>query len=143
MNEIHLEQQRRANNTDSMCSAPIRSFEDLDCWKACRELRLFVFREIMPALRKEERYRLGDQVMRAARSTTANVAEGYGRYNYMDNRKFVGIARGSCHEVVDHLITAHDEQMIAEALLEKGRNLAMEAIRLLNGYMAYLKRADE
>lgn len=120
----------------------IRSFEDLDCWKACRELRLYVFRDVLPILPKEERYRLGDQLLRAARSTTANIAEGYGRYNYMDNRKFVGIARGSCHEVVDHLITAFDEQMVSEDLLGKGRKLAMEAVRLLNGYMAYLKRAD-
>ena len=57
-----------------MSSVPIRSFEDLDCWKACRELRLFVFRKVLPVLPNEERYRLGDQILRAARSTTANVA---------------------------------------------------------------------
>jgi four helix bundle protein len=121
----------------------IKSFEDLDCWKACRTLRLFVIREMVPLLPASEKLRLVDQLLRSARSTTANVAEGYGRYNFMDNRKFVGIARGSCFEVMDHMITAHDEGMISDELLAKGRSLAQEAIRLLNGYMAYLKRADQ
>jgi four helix bundle protein len=120
---------------------PINAFEDLECWKACRELRLFVAREILPKLPKEERYRLGDQVIRAARSMTANIAEGYGRFHYLDNAKFCSNARGSCHEVLDHLITANDEGMVADGLLERGRDLVGTATRLLNGYMAYLKRA--
>jgi len=62
------------------------SFEDLDCWNACRRLRLFVAKEIV-----------------------ANIAEGYGRFHYMDNAKFCSNSRGSCWEVLDHLITAHDE----------------------------------
>jgi len=52
----------------------IRSFEDLECWKAARQLRLFVAKKILPILPKEERYRLGDQLLRAGRSTTANIA---------------------------------------------------------------------
>ena len=91
----------------------------------------------------EEKYRLIDQLMRAARRTTANIAEGFGRYRFMDNRKFCGIARGSCFEVVNHLITATYERLIQPELLEAGRKLAGEAIRLLNGYMAYLKRSED
>ena len=120
---------------------PIHTFEDLECWKACRTLRLFVARDILPQLPKEERYRMGDQLLRAARSTTANIAEGYGRFHHLDNAKFCSNARGSCHEVLDHLITSNDEAMISGASLKQGRNLAATSIRLLNGYMAYLKRA--
>lgn len=121
--------------------AAVRSFEDLDCWKACRDLRLFVAREVIPALPKEERYRLGDQLLRAARSTTANIAEGYGRFHYLDNAKFCSNARGSCWEVIDHLITASDENLITDELLARGRELANSAARLVTGYMNYLKRA--
>src|SRR5205809_6765865 len=73
--------------------ALIRSFEDLECWKQCRMLRLFVARQIVPALPRDERYRLGDQLLRAARATTANIAEGYGRFHYLDNAKFCSNAR--------------------------------------------------
>ena len=51
-----------------------QNFEQLECWKACRELRLFVLRKVVPFLPAEERFRLTDQLIRAARSTTANVA---------------------------------------------------------------------
>jgi four helix bundle protein len=120
---------------------PVKTFEDLDCWKHCRILRLFVAKEVVPALPKCERYRLGDQLLRAARSTTANIAEGYGRFHYLDNAKFCSNARGSCWEVLDHLITSCDEELLSEEFLLRGRELVASAIRLLNGYMAYLKRA--
>lgn len=120
----------------------IKAFEDLQCWQQCRIVRLFVANEIMPALRRDERYRLGDQLLRAARSTTSNIAEGYGRFHYLDNAKFCSNARGSCWEVLDHLIiTAKDEGLIPTEQVERGRNLVTEAVRLLTGYMNYLKRA--
>jgi four helix bundle protein len=117
------------------------SFEDLECWKTCRRLRLFVAKEIIPLLPKEERFGLKDQIIRAARSTTANIAEGYGRFHYMDNAKFCSNSRGSCWEVLDHLITAHDEGLISEEMLKKGRELVNTAVKLVNGYMNYLKKA--
>ena len=98
----------------------VNSFEDLDCWKACRDLRLFVAKQIVPALPAEEKYRLADQIVRAARSTTANLAEGYGRFHYLDNAKFCSNSRGSCWEVLDHLLTAHDEGLILAAQLAQG-----------------------
>ena len=119
----------------------LTSFEDLECWKACRVLRLFVAKEVVPVLPAEEKYRLADQMLRSARSTTANIAEGYGRFHYLDNAKFCSNSRGSCWEVLDHLITAHDEDMIPEAQLARGRHLVEQAVRLLNGYMNYLKKA--
>src|SRR6267143_5717185 len=121
--------------------SPIQTFEDLECWKQCRALRRFITEEIIPILPKEERYRLGDQLVRAARSTTANIAEGYGRFHYLDNAKFCSNARGSCWEVLDHLITSHDERLLCEELVFRGRELVGTAVRLLSGYMGYLKRA--
>jgi len=121
----------------------ITTFEDLECWKACRGVRLFVAREVLSVLPKDEQYRLGDQLIRASRSTTANIAEGYGRFHYLENAKFCSNARGSCYEVLDHLITAHDEGLISDGVLAAGRDLITIANRLLNGYMAYLKRAGK
>jgi four helix bundle protein len=97
---------------------------------------------VLPALPKEERYRLGDQVLRAGRSTTSNIAEGYGRFHYLDNAKFCSNARGSCWEVLDHLITANDEGFLDSGLLVAARAQVNRSVRLLNGYMSYLKRAQ-
>jgi four helix bundle protein len=67
--------------------------------------------------------------------------EGYGRFHYLDNAKFCSNSRGSCWEVLDHLITASDEALLAPAIIDKGKTLVSDAVKLLNGYMNYLKRA--
>ncbi|MCK5675428.1 MAG: four helix bundle protein [Verrucomicrobia bacterium] len=121
-------------------SEKITSFEDLECWQACRRLRIFIAKTVVPTLPKEERYGLASQILRSARSTTANIAEGYGRFHYLDNAKFCSNARGSCFETLDHLITANDENMIPNEMLSKGRQLVNEATKILNGYIKYLRR---
>ena len=118
-----------------MSTGYIKTFEDLECWKACKKLRLFVAKDVVPALPKQERFGLTAQLFDAARSTTANLAEGYGRYHYMDNAKFCSISRGSCWEVLDHLITATDEELISPEMLATGRELVNTAVKLINGYM--------
>ena len=121
-------------------SEKITSFEDLECWQACRRLRIFIAKTVVPTLPKEERYGLASQILRSARSTTANIAEGYGRFHYLDNAKFCSNAWGSCFETLDHLITANDENMIPNEMLSKGRQLVNEATKILNGYIKYLRR---
>jgi len=121
----------------------IKSFEDLNCWKASRNMRLFIAKQVVPVLPKDEKYRLVDQILRAARSTTANIAEGYGRFHYMDNAKFCSNSRASCWETLDHLITAKDEELISDELYTKGRGLVHEAIKLINGYMNYLYKKSK
>jgi four helix bundle protein len=124
-----------------MSEENINSFEGLQCWKACRVLRLFITQEVIPQLPKDERFRLSDQLYRSARSTTANIAEGYGRFHYLDNSRFCTQARGSCWEVLDHLITAVDESLIPQSYLDRGRTLIEQANKILNGYINYLKRS--
>jgi len=109
------------------------SFETLDCWKAGRRLKAFIRAEIRPKLPKDERYDLADQLRRAARSITANIAEGYGRYHFLDEAKFLSNSRGSAHEVLDHLIDAFDESYIDDELLQKSRKHIDEVLRLING----------
>ena len=59
----------------------------------------------------------------------------------MDNAKFCSNSRGSCWEVLDHLITAYEESLMPEEMLIKGRELVNTAVKLVNGYMNYLKKA--
>ena len=121
----------------------IRTFEDLECWKACRQFRLFVMSEVVKKLPRDERFELAGQLRRAARSVTANIAEGFGRFHYRDNYKFCSNARGSFFEVLDHLIAAHDEALVSKEVLADGRVQFENAIRILNGYMKYLQRAGQ
>ena len=75
-----------------------RSFEDLECWKACRSVRRFIT-ELVKKYPKEEKYALVDDMKRAARSATHNLAEGFGRFHYQENIQFSRISRGSLYEL--------------------------------------------
>jgi four helix bundle protein len=57
-----------------------KSFEDLECWKACTEVRRFIY-QIIKKYPPDEKFGLVDDMKRAARSTTHNIAEGFGRFH--------------------------------------------------------------
>ncbi len=118
----------------------IQSFEDLECWKAAKVVRLFIA-EITATLPNHEKYDLADTMKRAARSCTRNIAEGYGRFHYQENIQFCRISRGSMMELIDDLITCLDEKYISETRFIEGKALILKAIKILNGYIAYLERA--
>ena len=120
----------------------IKSLEDLECWKANRDVRQFVS-EVIKKFPVEERYALTDGMRRASHSITENVAEGYGRFHYQENIQFVRISRGSLYELIDQFITAKDEKYINDDEYQKGRELINKAIMLVNGYIKYLVRAKK
>lgn len=79
-------------------------------------------------------------MLRAARSTTHNIAEGFGRFHYQENIQFCRISRGSLYELKDHLICSLDEGFIASEEYKKGLELIDKSTALLNGYVNYLKQ---
>ncbi len=115
----------------------IRSFEDLDCWKKGRELRIEVSK-LLKTFPDFEKYELTSQMRRASRSITHNISEGYGRFHFKENAQFCRIARGSLYEVKDQLITAKDEGYIDSHKFQVLNELILENIRILNGYINYL-----
>lgn len=114
-----------------------QGFEDLEVWKKARELKLEI-RELVKTFPAEEKYRLTDQLIRSARSVTAQIAEGHGRNTWPDKLRFCVIARGSLNETLNHLLDALDEQLIREEKLEHFKNKINEVERLLNGYIHFL-----
>ncbi|MBW1700322.1 MAG: four helix bundle protein [Deltaproteobacteria bacterium] len=123
----------------------MRSFEDLECWKACTEVRRFIT-ELVKKYPKVEQFSIVDDMKRAARSTTHNIAEGFGRFHFQENIQFCRISRGSLYELIDQLITSMDEGYVMNDEYKKARQLIEKAITLLNGYIRYLgkaKRTDQ
>jgi four helix bundle protein len=113
---------------------PIKSFEDLDVWKVGREVRRDLYR-LAKQLPKHEQYCLGQQVRTAGVSLTANIAEGYGRFHFKENVQFCRIARGSAYELLDHLITCHDQGYMDEKCHQELRGKLVRFIQLVNGYI--------
>ena len=116
-----------------------KSFEDLECWKACTEVRRFVS-ELVKKYPKEEKFGLVDDMKRSGRSATHNIAEGFGRFHYQENIQFCRHSRGSLYELIDQLITSKDDGYITSEEYEKGRALISKSLALLNGYINYLSK---
>jgi len=119
-----------------------KSFEELECWKACTDVRRFIS-ELVKKYPKEEKYSLVDDMKRAARSATHNIAEGFGRFHFQENIQFCRHSRGSLHELIDQLITSKDDGFISHAEYEKRRELISKSLALLNGYINYLSRQKD
>jgi four helix bundle protein len=116
-----------------------KSFEELDCWKACRAVRQYIAK-LVKKYPMEEKFRLVDDMLRASRSTTHNIAEGFGRYHFQENVQFCRYSRGSLHELKDQLICSLDEGLISKKEFEQGIALIETALALLNGYINYLSK---
>lgn len=119
-----------------------RTFEKLDVWKKGKELRKLISNstEKFP---EKEKFDLVKQMIRASRSVTANIAEGYGRFHYKENIQFCRQARGSLFELIDHFSVAEDEGYLENGELLNLREEVLNLIRMLNGYISYLKRGKK
>lgn len=117
----------------------MKGFEELEVWKTCRILRIEVSK-LVKSFPSEEKYRLVDQLLRSSRSVTANIAEGQGRFHYQENIQFCRTARGSLTETLDHLICALDEGYINQTRMYELRIIYDKCLKLLNGYILYLKK---
>jgi four helix bundle protein len=120
-----------------MTGKGMNGFEDLECYQLGKQ----VFREayrVASLLPVEEKYNLTDQMRRAAVSIVLNIAEGYGRYHYLDCLRFYYIARGSIDEVLSAFI-ACDELHYTQDEISAQRELCHSALRSLNGYIRYVR----
>jgi four helix bundle protein len=119
-----------------------KGFKDLNCWKEGRVLRQQIA-TLTKSFPETEKYLLASQITRSARSVTANIAEGYGRYTYTDTRHFFIQSRGSETEILDHLTVAEDENYINRELPTELENQCEKIFKLINGYIAYLDKSQK
>ena len=114
-------------------------FRKLDVWQQCQIIR----KRIWSRTRRfpmEERYRLTDQMIKASRSATACIAEGYGRFHFQENIQFCRPARGSLYELIDHIETGLECSYLNPQESSELIQETQKAIWILNGYIKYLKQ---
>jgi four helix bundle protein len=117
-----------------------KSFEELECWQAATEVRKYVMR-IVKTFPPEEKFALKNDMVRAARSATHNIAEGFGRFHFQENIQFCRQSRGSLYELLDQILTAKDDNYISKNVYEEGKQHINKTLAILNGYINYLNRA--
>jgi four helix bundle protein len=118
------------------------TFETLEIWIEGRELRKS-FSVLVKTFPSEEKYRLTDQIIRASRSVTNNIAEGHGRFHYQEYIQFCRHSRESLYELLDQVCIASDENYINAEIYNDFNDKINTLIRKVNGFISYLKKQKE
>ena len=117
----------------------VSTFEDLEVYRVARE-----FRKAMYCIAKRspdiEKFGLASQIRRAAVSLTNNIAEGHGRYHYLDQIKFTLHSRGSLEELIDDLNVCEDEQYLSAEVIASLKTDGWRVRQLIDGYVRYLRQ---
>ena len=117
-----------------------RDFTSLICWQDARKVKLFFYNKVITLLPKEEKYNLNIQIRKSTCSSTANIAEGYGRFHFQEGIQFYRISKGSMYESKDHLISCYDLDLIRQELYTEGLELIEKAKISLNGYIGFVEK---
>jgi len=88
----------------------IKSYRDLTVWQRAMDLAAMIY-ALTKKFPKTEEYRITAQMVRAAISVPANIAEGNTRSTRKDYARFISIARGSTAELSTFLMLAMRVEM--------------------------------
>lgn len=84
---------------------------------------------------------VGKQMIRAADSIGANIAEGTGRGTPQDNRRFIRMARGSLYETQHWLRRAYKRTLLTKKQVEILQPIISELSPKLNAYFRSVNSA--
>ena len=107
-------------------------------YQLAREFRKVMYR-LAKRLPEEEKFGLASQMQRAALSLTNNIAEGHGRYHFLDQIKFMLQSRGSLEELIDDLNVCEDEQYLPVDEITSLKKQGWRSRQLIDGYMRCLR----
>jgi four helix bundle protein len=112
-------------------------FETLRVYQLSETLADTIWR-IVEKWRPFARDTVGKQIVRAADSIGANIAEGTGKGMLPDHRRYVRVARGSLYETKHWLRRAYTRKLLTAAQVESLKTTLDELTRVLNGYLRSL-----
>ena len=115
-----------------------QTFEDLEVYQVAREFREAMY-QVGRRLPETEKFALASQIRRAAVSLTNNIAEGHGRFHFLEQIKFMLQARGSLEELLDDLNVCIDENYSPVEQIDKLKSDGWRVHRLINGYIRFLR----
>ena len=121
----------------------VQGLKRLKVWVRAKDFALKIYEQILPLLPAEEKWNLNQQLRRSSLSISANIAQGYGRFYYQDNVRFCYLARGSLEETLSHLVFAFETKYIPVTLYEEFESEGEEIDKMLNGYIAFLKKSKQ
>ncbi len=90
-----------------------------------------------------ERDTIGKQMVRAADSISANIAEGYGRYFYKESKQFYFYSRGSIQETKAWLSKCKRRSIIPSSYCDELTAFADRLLIMLNAFIKFVARSQK
>ncbi len=117
-----------------------QGLETLAVWQKSVDFAVDVCQYLLPMLPDVEKWALNSQLRRSVQSIPANIAEGYGRYNFQEAIHYCYIARGSMSETKTHLLIAHRLGNIDTLMHDEYKSRLVALGKMINGYIGHLRK---
>lgn len=115
--------------------------KDLEVYKLARKLSDIAW-PIYDNMEWGDKKTMGDQFIESIDSVGSNIAEGYGRYHYLDRIKFYYNSRASLNESCEHwLELIYERKKISKELFDRIKNIAKNLSVKLNNFIASTYKA--
>src|SRR6184192_695248 len=116
------------------------NFENLRIYELSEKLADKAWESVLPwdGFSKDT---VGRQLVRAADSIGANIAEGSGRGSSPDYRRFLRISRGSLYETLHWLHRAYLRKLLSEKQTKEIRSIISELSPTLNAYLRSVSKS--
>jgi len=109
---------------------------DLEVYKLAKELSRVAW-EVYQKLDWQTKKIMGDQFIESTDSVGANIAEGYGRFHYLDKIKFYYNSRASLNECNDHwLELLHERKKVDGKMYKEFKAIAEKLSIKLNNFIS-------
>ena len=120
----------------------IESFEDLHVYRLAEDVGDRIW-QIVLKWSDFPKNTLGYQLVKSADSIGANIAEGFGRFYFRENRQFARVSRGSLYESRHWLRRAFRRGLLKDEEITELRTLIDELAPRLNAYIRSIGKQNK
>ncbi len=117
----------------------MNNYERLEVFQKSHALVLSIY-DVTRQFPDSEKYRLVDQMIRAAYSVPSNIVEGNSKNTTKDYLNFLFMSRGSIHELKYFLLLSRDLAYITESVYEHLTSECDTIAKMLNGLINSIKK---
>lgn len=116
-----------------------KSFKDLKIWQKADLIMTMVYQDVRKWPNDRIASSIAYQLLKAAGSIGANIAEGYGRGLPREFEQFLRYARGSIAETDNWLHNAHKTDLISSSRYDEYKSLFLELTKMIGVFISHLR----
>src|SRR5262249_12565593 len=121
----------------------IKTFRDLVVWQKAHDMDLRVIELVTSFPRAQVFWVIGDQLLRASTSISANIAEGHSSYRGKEYGRFLSYALRSAYETENWLLKLEDSSVLRQRVnVESVRTIAALNTEIIKMLTVLLKRIE-